>query len=283
MAAELTAHAQTRLQASADQLVEDLREAVAALSPDDVALLGALHPGFGTMTSVQGYNTSLDGMDGDDPLGTYSVYWAGTQLPPEVPDNIDPRYNREGGPRLAAFDRALELQTDADGTDPRKVWASHSAGSAMVGSGEKQGMILDAHVYIAPAGPGQGVERLRGALGDDSGDPAFSLPNPHTERYLIQNPKDSIALAQGFQPAQGALGGSTSVDFMFQGNTLALKNVRGVLYEEGVYPEIGMENNWFGERDPLRKHTEEFDTVNDFPLATLDAAYKDATGEERPR
>lgn len=95
----------------------------------------------------------------------YSIYWAGTALPPAVPSNLDPEYNREGGPRLAAFDRALELQTAEAGTDPRRVWASHSAGSAMTGTGEKQGMVLDAHVYVAPAGPAMGVDRTYGVWG----------------------------------------------------------------------------------------------------------------------
>lgn len=282
-----------------------------------------------TIASAQRYNTSLDGMDGHDPHGTYSIYWAGTQLPPEVPDNLNPRYNREGGPRLAAFDRTLELQTAAAGTDPRKVWTSHSAGAAMVGSGEKQGMVLDAHVYIAPAGPGQGIERLYGPMGDDSGDPADSLPNPHTERYLIQNPKDSIALAQGFQPAQGALGGTTRIDYTgsvsgssrpdqvfddvvllesgvafdaagnrvavvgdgdagghgdyLQGDTLALKNVQAVLYEESVHPELGVDHTWWGaERDPVRENPDQYVRADDFPAVPVDQAYSDATGAERP-
>lgn len=280
-----------------------------------------------TMASAKDYNTSLDRMDGDGATGTYSIYWAGTELPPEVPNNIDGRYNREGGPRLASFDRALELQTDAAGTDPRKVWASHSAGSAMVGSGEKQGMNLDAQVYIAPAGPGQGVERLETFMGDDSGDPADSLPNPNTERYLIQNPRDVIRGAQVVGPAQQAIGGHTWLgqggasvsdsrpdrvfddvvllesgvvfddagqrvsmvgDGEFGGHsdylgadTLALRNVRGVLYEESVYPEVGMEQEWFWEKDPLRGRPEDFDSVNDFPSAPLDQAYQDAVG--RPR
>lgn len=286
-----------------------------------------------TMASAVDYNTALDGMDGHDPTGTYSIYWAGTQLPPTVPDNIDGTYNKEGGPRLAAFDRALELQTDADGTDPRKVWASHSAGSAMVGSGEKQGMVLDAHVYIAPAGPGQGVVRTYGPMGDDSGDPADSLPNPDTERYLIQNPKDTIALAQGFQPAQGALGGTTRFglygdvsgssrpdqvyddvvllesgavfdaagnrvsvvgdgggwiegghnDYL-RGDTLALRNVRGVLYEDHVYPEIGVDHTWWGaEQDPVREYPERFHRPDDFPAIPLDQAFHEATGEDPRR
>ncbi len=280
-----------------------------------------------TIASTRGYNEALDRMDGNSPLGTYSIYWAGTALPPGVPSNLDPDYNREGGPRLAAFDRALELQTAEAGTDPRKVWTSHSAGSAMVGSGEKRGMVLDAHVYIAPAGPGQGIDRLYGPMGDDSGDPAESLPTPDTERYLIQNPKDMIAMAQAVQPAQGALGGTTMFgmggsvtgssrpdqvfddvvllesgvrfdgsgnresvvgdgDFgghsdYLQGDTLALRNIQGVLYEDQVYPEIGMDRNFFGERDPLRKHPEDYSLLQDFPRASLDEAYQDATGKER--
>lgn len=280
-----------------------------------------------TMKSARDYNGSLDGMDGHDPSGTYSIYWAGTQLPPGVTSNLNGRYNREGGPRLAAFDRALEVQTDTAGTDPRKVWASHSAGSAMTGSAEKQGMVLDAHVYIAPSGPGQGVDRVYSGWGDDSGDPADSLPNPETERYLIQNPEDDIAMAQGFQPAQSALGGTTWInpmggaagssrpdqvfddvvllesgavfddagrrvsmvgdgaagghsDYLLP-KSLSLLNVEGVLYESTVYPEVGMEKDWFLQKDPLRERPDDFDTLQDFDRVPLDQAYLEATG--RPR
>lgn len=197
----------------------------------------------------------------------------------------------------------------------------------MTGTGEKQGMVLDAHVYVAPAGPGMGVDRTYGVWREDSGDPADQLPRPDTERYLIQNPKDMIGMAQAVQPAQGALGGTTMFgmggsvtgssrsDQVFddvvllesgvrfdgsenresvvgdgefgghsdylQGDTLALRNIRGVLYEDQVYPEIGMDGNFFGERDPLRKHPEDYQRVDDFPSSPLDDAYQDATGKER--
>ena len=212
-----------------------------------------------TMASVRDYNHALDGMDGHDPAGTYSIYWAGTQLPPEVPSNLNRRYNREGGPRLAAFDRALEVQTNAASTGPRKVWASHSAGSAMTGSAEKQGMVLDAHIYIAPASPGQGVDRVHsgwpGATdADGSDDPADSLPNPNTERYLIQNPEDDIAIAQRLPIPTGTLGGATWIDAT---NGMTMSSSRPdevfdnvVLLESGVvFDDAGQRVSMVGDGD----------------------------------
>lgn len=282
-----------------------------------------------TLKSAKGYNGALDQMDGNAPVSTYSIYWAGTELPPTVPDNLDGRYNREGGPRLAAFDRSLELQTA--GQDARKVWASHSAGSAMTGTAERHGMKLDAHVYVAPAGPGQGVDRTVDALAHDSGDPSAQMGNPEAERYLIQNPKDVISLAQGYTPAQSAVGGQTVYDSQgfvggssnprwvfddvvelesgvafgadgsrtsvvgdgdhgghsdyLQGDTLALRNINGVLEEHDVYPELGIESDWrpFDEDDPVRARPEEFRRPDDFPHTALDDAYRESTGKERPR
>lgn len=134
-------------------------------------------------------------------------------------------------------------------------------------------------------------------------------------------------MAQIIQPAQGALGGTTTFgmdgmatgssrpdqvfddvlllesgvrfdgsgnrksvvgdgDFgghsdYLQGDTLALRNIQGALDEDQVYPEIGMDGNFFGERDPLRKHPEDYQRVDDFPPASLDDAYQDTTGKER--
>lgn len=66
-----------------------------------------------------------------------------------------------------------------------------------------------------------------------------------------------------------------------QGDTLALRTIRGVLAEDQVHPERGMDGNFFGERDPLRKHPEDYSLLQDFPRASLYEAYQDATGKER--
>lgn len=76
----------------------------------------------------------------------------------------------------------------------------------------------------------------------------------------------------------GDFGGHS--DYLY-GDTLALRTIRGVLSEDQVYPERGMDGNFFGERDPLRKHPEDYQRVDDFPSSPLDDACQDATGKER--
>lgn len=57
--------------------------------------------------------------------------------------------------------------------------------------------------------------------------------------------------------------------------------MRGVLYEDSVYPEVGMERGGFAQKDPLRERPHDFDTLQDFDRVSLDQAYLEATG--RPR
>lgn len=57
--------------------------------------------------------------------------------------------------------------------------------------------------------------------------------------------------------------------------------MRGVLYEDSVYPEVGMERDWLVQKDPLHERPRDVDTLQDFDRVSLDQAYLEATG--RPR
>ena len=57
--------------------------------------------------------------------------------------------------------------------------------------------------------------------------------------------------------------------------------MRGVLSEDRVYPEVGMERGWLVQKDPLRERPHAVDTLQDFDSVSLDQAYLEATG--RPR
>lgn len=69
-----------------------------------------------------------------------------------------------------------------------------------------------------------------------------------------------------------------------QGDTLALKNVQAVLYEQRVYSEFGVAYSWWGaERDPVREKPDQYLRADEFPAVPVDQAYRDATGAGRPR
>ncbi|MGW9550059.1 alpha/beta hydrolase [Citricoccus zhacaiensis] len=146
--------------------------------------LAVLVPGTGTtMASVEGHNTSLRNIDGNDPVGTVSIYWQGTDLPQSLlRDNATAHYNEAGAPLLAAFDMATDLDFPAD---VRSTYVGHSAGGSMLGTAEREGLDSTNIVYVAPAGQGNNV-----------GSPQDTT-NPDAHRYWIQTNQDPISLAQG--------------------------------------------------------------------------------------
>jgi hypothetical protein len=142
-------------------------------------------PGTATsLASVDKYTTDLDSIDGDDPAGTVSIYWQGTDLPQDlIADNATAHYNETGAPRLAAFDGALDLELPAD---VRSTYVGHSAGGSLLGTAERVGLDSSTIVYVAPAG-----------VGHDVGSPEDTT-NADADRYWIQTRDDPIWAAQGF-------------------------------------------------------------------------------------
>lgn len=266
----------------------------------------AFTPGTSTtLESTSDYNQKLDNMDGNDPEGTYSIYWAGTELPPTVPANVDPRFNEKGGPRVAAFDAALDAEKPAKA---REVWVAHSAGNSMVGSGEAKGLTLDAMVYVAPSGPGLGVHGVE------------DTANPNAERYVIQHPNDPIAFANSTGAAVDAQGGIPADTTLLDGDGLdagtanpvkmmgavslesgfnadgsraghedgqsiiegaedahvdyfdrestTVENISGVLFEGKVYPEVG---DGLDPGNLLGSKSFPYHATEDLPGASLDS------------
>lgn len=152
--------------------------------------LAVFVPGTGTtIDRVDQYNLDLDAIDGDDPEGTVSIYWQGTDLPQSLlGDNATPKFNEQGAPRLAAFDYAADLEFGARSrtTDVRTTYIGHSAGGSLLGTAEREGLDSSAIVYVAPAG-----------VGHEVGSPEDTA-NEHADRYWIQTRADPIWAAQGF-------------------------------------------------------------------------------------
>lgn len=208
-----------------------------------------------TIDSVDRYNNALNAMDGDDPGGTVSIYWQGTDLPQElIRGNATSRYNEDGAPRLAAFDFAADLEMSSDRTrDVQTTYVGHSAGGSLLGTAEREDMGLDSSniVYVAPAGTGHEVS----SPGDTS--------NEHANRFLIQTNDDPISAAQllgggfhggsfwegsnpvgqmdairlesGLMEDGSVMSGHT--DYFEHGSTSA-QNIEGVVYGEDVAPYL---------------------------------------------
>ncbi len=157
-----------------------------------VTMDGALGPGTRTIATLvpgtgadlgqlEAYTRRLDAVNGEPSTETVSFYWQGTDLPDEIPDNITTAFNENGGPLLAAFDHALDLETRPD---VRTTYIGYSAGGSLLGTGEREGLDSTNIVYVAPAGTGHNV-----------GSPADTA-NPDAHRYWLQTRDDPISAAQ---------------------------------------------------------------------------------------
>ncbi|MGW6174172.1 alpha/beta hydrolase [Arthrobacter sp. NPDC055138] len=157
-----------------------------------VTMDGALGPGTRTIATLvpgtgadlgqlEAYTRRLDAVNGEPSTGTVSFYWQGTDLPNEITDNITTSFNEDGGPLLAAFDHALDLETRPDA---RTTYIGYSAGGSLLGTGEREGLDSTNIVYVAPAGTGHNV-----------GSPADTA-NPDAHRYWLQTRDDPISAAQ---------------------------------------------------------------------------------------
>ena len=178
-----------------------------------VTMDGALGPGTRTIATLvpgtgadlgqlEAYTRRLDAVNGEPSTGTVSFYWQGTDLPDEIADNITTTFNEDGGPLLAAFDHALDLEARPDA---RTTYIGYSAGGSLLGTGERVGLDSTNIVYVAPAGTGHNV-----------GSPEDTA-NPDANRYWLQTRDDPITAAQvlggGFHGPSFWRGGSpTAMD-----------------------------------------------------------------------
>lgn len=150
----------------------------------DTQIASVMVPGTGAdLGSLESYTDKLDAVDGAEGDDRISIYWQGTDLPDEIPDNLTSSYNEQGAPHLAAFDRALDLELSPD---VRSTYIGYSAGGSLLGTAEREGLDSTNILYVAPAGTGHNVS--------SPGDTA----NPDAHRYLLQTRDDPIAYAQGF-------------------------------------------------------------------------------------
>ncbi len=149
---------------------------------DAVTTSAVLVPGTGAdLGSVGGYTDRLDSVDGDPWPEKLSFYWQGADLPDELHHNVTSSYNEDGGPLLAAFDHALDLEL-TEGT--RSTYIGYSAGGSMLGTGEREGLDATNIVYVAPAGTGHEVSGPQ------------DTASPGANRYWIQTRDDPITVAQ---------------------------------------------------------------------------------------
>ena len=147
-----------------------------------VTTAAVLVPGTGAdLTSVESYSRRMDSVDGADGADKLSFYWQGTDLPDQLHHNVTSSYNEDGGPLLAGFDHALDLEL-ADGT--RSTYIGYSAGGSLLGTAEREGLDATNIVYVAPAGIGHEVSSPQ------------DTANPDANRYWLQTRDDPITVAQ---------------------------------------------------------------------------------------
>ena len=202
------------------------------------------------LSSVGDYTNKLNGLTAGSGPSDISFYWQGADIPDKVGSNATGYYNAEGGPRLAAFDVALDLELPQDAVT---TGIGYSAGASMLGTAERLGLDNSNIIYVAPAGSGEGV----GGIEDTA--------NPDAKRYWIQSRNDPIVAAQvsgklfhGAHPSDmGAVrlesgfidhdkGGDLvtgHVDYFHRDST-AVRNMRAVILGQELYPFIpdDMEN-----------------------------------------
>ena len=131
-----------------------------------------------TLGSLESYLGRLSAIDATAAPEHVSFYWQDGDLPQAlIADNASSEHNENLGPRLAAFDYALDLEIPA-GT--RSTYIGYSAGGGAVGTAERVGLDSTNIVYVAPSGNGHEV-----------GSPA-DTQNPGANRYLVQARDDIL-------------------------------------------------------------------------------------------
>ena len=244
--------------AGLDNAVEDTRQVVMVSLEGDgriVTMNGipSRHTGTSTvlvpgtsadLSSLEAYSGRLDQLTRDRTPNDVSFYWQGTDLPNEVRHNASSSYNEAGGPLLAGFDAALDLELSPQ---TRSTYIGYSAGAALVGTGEREGLTAANIIYLAPSGSGNGVNGVE------------DTPNPEAHRYWIQARDDPIILAQWFggisqggDPDQMGVirlesgftdhGGRSPLvsghEEYFLPESTAMENMRRVIRGRNVYPYV---------------------------------------------
>lgn len=133
------------------------------------------------LSALEDYSLRLDNIAPDRGSKDLSFYWQGTDLPDKVPDNRSSTYNETGGPLIAGFDAALDLELPPK---TRTTYIGYSAGAALVGTGEREGLNSTNIIYLAPSGAGNNVDSVE------------DTQNREAHRYWIQARADPIVLAQ---------------------------------------------------------------------------------------
>lgn len=133
------------------------------------------------LSNVDEYSARLDRVTGEEGADNLSFYWQGTDFPNRIQDNASSRYNETGGPLLAGFDAALDLELPP-GT--RSTYIGYSAGAALVGTAEREGLNSTNIIYLAPSGAGNNVNSVE------------DTQNVEANRYWIQTRDDPILAAQ---------------------------------------------------------------------------------------
>lgn len=133
------------------------------------------------LSNVDEYSARLARVTGERGADSLSFYWQGTDFPNRIQDNASSRYNETGGPLLAGFDAALDLELPP-GT--RSTYIGYSAGAALVGTAEREGLNSTNIIYLAPSGAGNNVNSVE------------DTQNLEANRYWIQARDDPILAAQ---------------------------------------------------------------------------------------
>lgn len=228
-----------------------------------------LVPGTGAdLSSLEDYSLRLNQLMKDSGPQDLSFYWQGTDLPDEVKHNASARYNEAGGPLLAGFDAAVDLELTA-GT--RTTSIGYSAGAALVGTGEREGLDSTNIIYLAPSGVGNDV----GSIGDTQ--------NREAHRFWIQARDDPISTAlllsgasQGGDPEQmdvtrldsGFINHDSGGELVsgheqyFHPQSTAMQNMWQVVYGGNVYPyvpdEMYVDEGGLWPYSPLEKTPEDY-------------------------
>lgn len=163
----------------------------------DTRVMGTLIPGMDVdLGELEANSNRLAVITGVPAAGTVSFYWQGTDIPQNVLDSASPQHNEMAGPRLAAFDYAVDLEIPSGA---RTTYVAYSAGAPLLGTGEREGLDSSNIVYVAPAGPGHEVSGPE------------DTANAEAIRYWIQTRSDYlIEIAQG-------VGGSVHGGSMLEG------------------------------------------------------------------
>lgn len=215
-----------------------------------VTSTAVLVPGTGAdLGTLESYTGRLDAVGGKAHEGKVSFYWQGTDLPDELHHNLTTAYNEEGGPLLAAFDFALDLEVP---TESRTTYIGYSAGGSLLGTGEREGLDSTNILYIAPAGTGHNVSS------------PSDTANPDANRYWIQTRDDMISAAQR---GGGGFHGGSFIDGVLGANPATAMDA------------VRLESGFLDPADPdslMKGHTEYF------RAGSTSAANIAAVIEERP-